>query len=210
MTFDVGTSPVASPRHASGVSFRNSGMATRLGWCAVRSVHLLRETDIGRVPTSFLQDSASAASVDHSALSGSRHSSGAMVTFKPSSEWPSRIWHARRDVSRRCDMPSNRPFSSSVMGGRRPTKAGSIYTWQVAQEQHPPHTACSSAMPPSRIASIKVQSASTHKECSSPLREVASTLAILCLAFSRKPAASTQASRMPWRSTWRGLRFADF
>src|SRR3546814_15313252 len=81
---------------------------------------------------------------------GGTQSSGAIVTRRPSSESLNCNWQDRRLVSLRWSELSSRSFSSSLIAGRLSAKAGSTKTWQVAQEQQPPHSASRSSKPLSR------------------------------------------------------------
>jgi hypothetical protein len=93
----------------------------------------------------------------------------AIVTFRPSSASVTGIWHDRREFVA-VIAESSRSFSSSLIGGSLSAKAGSTWTWQVAHEQQPPHSASSSSKPLSRIASITVRPRSASTVLSSPAR----------------------------------------
>src|SRR6202035_3580104 len=70
------------------------------------------------------------------------HKSGATATLRPDSASVKSTWQDRREVASRKSGNSLSNSNSSLCGlGRRPAQLSSTYTWQVAQEQRPPHIA---------------------------------------------------------------------
>src|SRR3546814_5882270 len=73
------------------------------------------------------------------------------ISFSPSSASLNGIWHDRRELSSRSVVESSRSFSSSLIAGIAAASPASTWTWHVAHEQQPPHSASSSSKPASRI-----------------------------------------------------------
>src|SRR5690606_10915106 len=78
------------------------------------------------------------------------------VTRSPSSSSRTSIWQLNRLVGRRSITQSSMPSSWGSGGGSRSTHSGSTYTWQVAHEHAPPHSAMIPSTLLSTAASITV------------------------------------------------------
>ena len=63
------------------------------------------------------------------------------MTLRPASSGVNSIWQDRRELSCVCDSSDRSSRSSDMGSGTRSTQAGSMYTWQVAQEHMPPQMA---------------------------------------------------------------------
>src|SRR6516225_9286557 len=96
--------------------------------------------------------------------------SGATVTCSPSSSLLICIWQASREYGDFEWAQSSSESSVSEICGSSPIISGSTYTWHVAQEQQPPHSAMISSTPPRRIASITDTPLSAWIVTCSPLR----------------------------------------